>query len=178
MKFKEGLLGVAIMILVIFVTFYGINTVFPRPDYDDYCGDFKTQQVIDTQEGCEAIGGMWSDFEGPKPVDREYTGYCERDYTCSQELDEALKSRSQKVFFVALPLGIIIILLGMFVFGIEAVGAGIIGGGIGTLIYGSGAFWPYTENWARFVISLVGLVILVGLVYYFNKHPFGKRKKK
>ena len=63
MKIKDILLGISIMVLVIFVTFYGINTVFPKLQYEDFCGEFKTQQIIDTQEGCEAIGGgMWSGY--------------------------------------------------------------------------------------------------------------------
>ncbi|MFH1311047.1 MAG: hypothetical protein ABIH65_01435 [Nanoarchaeota archaeon] len=86
-----------------------------------------------------------------------------------------MKERSKKVFFLALPVGIAIVALGAFFFGLETVGVGLMGGGIGTLIYGSGAYWPYTLNWIRFLISLIGLVILIWLAYYFNK-KFGKKK--
>jgi len=179
MKLKEVLLAIAIMILMIFVTYYGINTFFPKYQYEDFCNEFKTAQYIENAEQCEAIGGKWDAYEIAKPVverEKEITGYCDRDYNCRQDLENANKLRSRYVFFIALPLGIIIILLGMFVFGIEAVGTGIMGGGVGTLIYGSGAFWPYTENWARFLISLIGLVVLVWLVYYFSKR--GSKKKR
>lgn len=172
MKIKDIIMVIAIMILTIFVTFYGINTFYPKPDYEDFCDEFKSQEVVDTLKGCEAIGGKWSNFEGPRPVNSEYEGWCDRDYNCRQELEQARKIRSRYVFFIALPLGILIIALGAFIFGIEAVGAGLMGGGVGTLIYGSGAFWPYTENWIRFLMSVVGLVTLIWFSYYFS----GKNK--
>ncbi|MBU0894170.1 MAG: hypothetical protein KKF48_01155 [Nanoarchaeota archaeon] len=181
MNLKDIVLAIAIIILTIFVTFYGINTIFPKFQYEDFCEEFKTAEIIDTQVRCEELGGKWGSYEVPRPViegEMALTGYCDRDYTCRQDLEEANEIRSKYVFFIALPLGIIIILLGMFAFGLEAIGVGIMGGGVGTLVYGSGAFWPYTKNWARFLISLVGLVVLICLVYYFNKRGFGKKRKK
>ena len=87
------------------------------------------------------------------------------------------KERSKKVFFIALPLGILILCAGAFFFGLEAVGAGLMGGGVGTLIYGSGAYWPYTQNWIRFLLSLVGLIILIWFAYFLNKRLSKKGKK-
>lgn len=172
MKIKDIILGIAIIILTVFVTFYGINTLFPSPEYEDFCNEFKTTEVIDTVERCEEIGGKWNSDIVPRPVVEEgkvVEGYCDRDYTCRQDYEDARKVRAQKVFFVALPIGILIILLGAFKFGLETVGAGLMGGGVGTLIYGSGAFWPYTQDWIRFLLSLVGLVALIWFTYWFNK---------
>ena len=178
MKIKEIVLGIAIIVLTIFVAFYGINTLFPKPEYNQYCPEVRIQQLIDTQAACLNTGGKWVEDGYPRPVDgKNITGYCDVDYTCRQEFDAAMKMRSRNVFFIALPLGVAIIALGAFIFGLEAVGAGLMGGGIGTLIYGSGAYWPYTENWIRFLISLVGLVLIIFLAYYFNKR-FRKRRKK
>lgn len=178
MKFKEVLLAIAIAVLVIFVTFYGINTVFPKPQYEDYCGDVRTFQVYETAEQCIAVGGLWTPQDIKCITEPCPQGYCDTDYTCRQEYESALNARARNVFFVALPLGILLVALGAFFFGIESVGTGIIGGGVGTLIYGSGAYWPYTENWIRFVISLIGLVVLVWLIYYFEKRAKKKAKGK
>ena len=178
MKIKEIVLGIAIIVLTIFVTFYGINTLFPKPEYNTYCPEVRTQEFIDTQARCLEVGGKWTEDGYPRPADgKNITGYCDVDYTCRQEFDAAMKLRSRNVFFIALPLGVAIIALGAFIFGLEAVGAGLMGGGIGTLIYGSGAYWPYSENWIRFLISLIGLVLIIWLAYYFNKR-FRKRKKR
>ncbi len=177
MKIKDVILGIAIIVLTIFVAFYGINTLFPKPNYDDFCRDISGD-IYNDQASCEANGGRWNNYVGPKSVDERgnvINGYCDMYYYCNQDFNDLLKERGKKVFFVALPLGIVIIALGAFVFGLEAVGAGLMGGGVGTLIYGSGAYWPYTQNWVRFLLSLIGLVILIWLTYYFNKR-LGKHK--
>lgn len=174
MKIKDSVLAIAIIVLSIFVTFYGINTLFPKPQYEDFCSS-DNYKVYETAQQCEAVGGKWTPQEIRCITEPCPQGYCDSDYNCRTDYEHALNSRARKVFFVALPLGILIVALGMFGFGLEAVGAGIMGGGVGTLIYGSGAYWPYTENWVRFLISLIGLVMLIWLVYYFNKKGKGKK---
>ena len=67
--------------------------------------------------------------------------------------------------------------MGLFLFNIETAGAGIMGGGVGTLIYGAGAFWPYSENLIRFIISLLGLAAVV-LISYFLERKLTKKKFK
>ena len=176
MRIKEIVLGIAIIVLTIFVTFYGINTIFPKPNYDDFCGKISYDRPIENNSTCVAEGGKWVYNAGPKVVGQA-EGYCDLYYYCNQEYNDLSKDRSKKVFFLALPIGVLIIAVGAFFFGLEAVGAGLMGGGIGTLIYGSGAYWPYTENWIRFIISLAGLVLLIWLAYYFNK-KFREKKKK
>lgn len=175
MKIKEVVLGIAIIVLTIFVAFYGINTLFPKPDYNDFCGNVRYDFPVNDNATCVSKGGVWNYNMGPK-VDSQVDGYCDLYYYCNQQYNDLTKERSRKVFFIALPLGVAIIALGAFIFGLEAVGAGLMGGGIGTLIYGSGAYWPYTENWIRFLISLAGLVLIIWLAYYFNK-KFRKRKR-
>jgi len=176
MKIKNAVLGIAIIILTIFVTFYGINVFYPQPIYEDFCGEFRTAELVETQVQCETIGGQWNSYGVVKPVEG-FEGYCDRDYSCRKEFEEAMKMRSRNVFFVALPFGIVIIVLGAFIFGLEVVGAGLMGGGVGTLIYGAGAYWPYSENWIRFLISLVGLAVLIFFAYWFNNRVEKKKKK-
>ncbi len=178
MNIKDIVMGIAIIILTIFVTFYGINTFYPKPNYEDFCGDIKTQEIIDNLERCEEIGGKWSVYESVRPIKDGAEGFCDRDYYCRQELDNAREIRSRNVFLIALPLGILIIALGAFLFSLESVGVGLMGGGVGTLVYGAGAYWPYSENWIRFIISLVGLIILIFLTYWFNNKFLLKKKKK
>ncbi len=172
MKAKEIGLAIAIIILTIFVTFYGINTLFPSVSYEDYCGDMRVAKVIENKSECDNLGGNWVIYDCFKEPCLE--GYCDFYSKCEVEFDSARESRSQKVFFIALPLAIIIILGGAFVFGLEYVGVGLIGGGVGTLIYGSGALWPYAGNFVKFVLSLIALIALIWFAYWINK----KSKKK
>ena len=195
MKIKDIILGIAIIILTIFVTFYGINTVFPKPAYEDYCVNYnKPYPVgIEPREVCPAVcvpaykinvDSCVYDECGSGCGPDNSTSFatleqCEQgiyDFKCYERYDVASKERARKVFFLALPLGILIIAVGAFAFGLEYVGAGLMAGGVATLIYGSGAYWPYTENWIRFFLSLPGLVILIWFAYFFNK-KFGKKRK-
>lgn len=172
-EIKNIVLGIAILILTIFVTVYGISTVFPEPKYEDFCPQVTTQEYIDNEARCLELGGQWTEYS-PKPVDN-LEGYCDRDFTCRQTYEDAAEKRDRNAFLLALPIGIAIIAIGAWFFGLEAVGAGLMGGGIGTLIYGAGGYWRYTENWARFLISLVGLVLIIWFSYFWNSR---KRKRK
>jgi hypothetical protein len=176
MKIKDVLFAIAILVLTIFVSYYGINMFYPSPNYDNYCGKYSApaQKIIETQTECENLSGNWIPqhiecIKAPCPQ-----GYCDFYSQCSKDFDSAQKERSRNVFFIALPLGILIVVLGAWFFGLEAVGSGLMGGGIGTLIYGSGAYWPYTENWVRFLLSLVGLIALIWFAYFLSRRK-GKR---
>lgn len=187
MKIKDVILGIAIIILTIFVTFYGISTIFPKPAYEDYCqNNYITTKPYQDRSVCPAVCipayeivrsqcvyNSCGSGCGPDEVNTfANQSTCEQaivDLQCYERYNDALKERSKKVFFLALPLGVIIIALGAFFFGLEAVGAGLMGGGVGTLIYGSGAYWPYTQNWIRFLLSLAGLVLLIWFAYFWNK---------
>jgi len=175
MSLKNIILGIAIVVLTIFVTINGISVFYPIQQYEDFCGDVKTQEVIQTQERCEEIGGKWSVYEAVKPVEGA-EGFCDRDFTCRQNYDDAREERAKKIFYVALPFGILILLIGGFLFHLEAVGAGLMGGGVGTLVYGAGSYWQYGGELFRFIISLLGLVAVIFLAYWFNK-KFGKPVK-
>jgi len=194
MKSKEVLFAVAIIVLTIFVTFYGINTIFPKPVYEDFCGRGDFSKPTRPPEICPTVCVELYEIENEKCVFNDCGSGCGADNVntfetfedcedsllmknCYDDFDNALKQRSRKVFFLALPLGILIILGGAFFFGLEIVGAGLMGGGVGTLIYGSGAYWPYSENWIRFLISLIGLVILIWFIYWLNNRNGKKRRR-
>lgn len=176
MKIKNFVFGLAIIIVTIAVVVYGINTFYPGPEYEDFCEDYKTAKIIETQQECETEGGKWDAYNNPRTIDgKEQTGYCNMYYYCQQDYETADQNHARIVFLIALPLGIAIILLGAFGFGLESVGAGLMGGGVGTILYGIGGYWRYTENWLRFILSLVGLIVLIWVTYYFN-NKFGKKK--
>jgi hypothetical protein len=177
MNIKNVVLGIAIIILTISVAVYGISLFYDAPEHADYCGEFKTLGNIDTSQECEELGGYW-DVEGPRSIDGEEQGYCDKNYYCGLEYDDAYEIYSKKVFMIAVPLGIIVILLGAVVFGLEAVGAGLMGGGVGIVLYGVGGFWRFAEDWLKFAMSLIGLVVLIWFAYRFNGKGFNWQKKK
>ena len=86
-------------------------------------------------------------------------------------------SKKKKTLLLIIAIGIIIIAVGAIVFGLESVGAGLMGGGLGVILWGTGSFWGFADNWLKFILSLVGLIVLIWLAYYFNKKFSGKKRR-
>lgn len=170
--FRNLIIGIGIFILTLFVVIYGISVFYPSVDYDDYCGKFYK---ITNEADCINAGGTWQEAE-LKSVEAVPNGFCSESRTCQDDYDNANGKRSKNVFIIAVPLGLILIILGAFIFHLNSVGIGIMFGGIGTLIYGAGNYWRYSDNLFKFIISLIGLAVLIFLAYWFNGR-IGKRKK-
>jgi hypothetical protein len=173
---KNFVFGVAIFILTLSVGIYGINTFYGKaPEYDKYCPQ------ISIGKECIDAGGRWINntyppqIAGGKPIPAE-GGYCEYSYIkCQEEFDNAQEKYSKGLFLIALPLGIIVIAIGGIGFGLEFVGAGLMFGGIGIMIYGVVNYWRFADDWLKFTLSAIGLIIVIGLAYYLNKRIAKKK---
>ena len=171
---KNFVLGIAIFLLTMFVAMYGIKTVYTEPKYEDFCKNTLSQ--IDNRTLCINEGGKWvgySDYDSKISV--QTIGRCEAPIICNDEFEKENEKHSKNVFISAVPLAILLIALGAFVFRLNPVGVGIMFGGIGTLIYGAGGYWRYADNFLKFIISLIGLIVLIFLAYWFNKR-FDRKK--
>lgn len=178
MHLKNIIISIGIIILTVAVAIYGINVFYNSPDYNDYCKEAEMNWYINNSAQCEAVGGKWSEYVGPKTAGIT-EGYCDTAYTCRTQYEADQEIYSKNVFLIALPLGIVIITFGALVFGLMAVGAGLMAGGVGVILWGVMGFWNFAGDWIKFLLSLIGLVALIWLAYYFNK-KFGKNlgKKK
>ncbi|MAH03605.1 hypothetical protein CMI39_02350 [Candidatus Pacearchaeota archaeon] len=169
MGIKDIIIGIAIIILTISVVVYGVNTFYNKPEYTDFCEEFKTQEIIETQERCEEINGKWTSQDIRCVTTPCPKGYCDRDYECRKDYEDSREKYSKNVLIISIPLGILIIVLGAYFFRLDSVGAGLMGGGVGTLLYGAGGYWRYAGDIFRFILSLVGLVALIWFAHWFNK---------
>lgn len=95
---------------------------------------------------------------------------------CYEEYNDARAKYSKNVFLIAVTLAIVILAVGALVFNLGSVGIVLMLGGVGTLIYGAGGYWRYSDNLFKFIISLIGLVVLIFLAYWFNNRA--KRKEE
>ena len=105
---------------------------------------------------------------------KNITGYCDYDFTCRQEYEDFQEIYSRNLFIITIIIGIILLTFGGALFELEAVGAGLMGGGITTILYGSVRYWPYAGDPLRFILSLVGLILVILFAYWLNK----KTKRK
>lgn len=169
MAIKNVILGIAIIIAVILTAVYGMNTLYPSPEYNKFCN--TTYREIANASECLAYDGVWNPPVAPQmaPYPSKAESYCDLYYNCNQKFETANKAYWKKMFFISVPLGVILIAVGGIFFALEVVGAGLMGGGIGVILYGAGGYWAYTENWMRFLMSLMALAALIYLAYYLNK---------
>jgi len=188
MNLRAIVIGFGIFVLAMFVAIYGTSVFLPQPEFNDFCPGTKTAEFIDTPERCAEIGGYWAVDNYPRQAvngeEKDIPGYCDRDYYCRQDYEDAMEENNKNRFFVSIPLGIAIIVVGNVVFALETVGVALMAGGAGTFVWGAGGYWSYASDIWRFLISLFGLVVLIWFAYWFekkNKNGFFKKifsKKK
>ena len=104
MSIKNVVLGIAILILTISVVIYGVNTFHESPDYDDYCDETIYRGIIETQESCVEFEGKWSAQDVKCVTEPCPQGYCDVDYFCRQDYEEAREKYAKSVFLIAVPI--------------------------------------------------------------------------
>ena len=197
MNLKNFVIGIAILILTITVVIQGVNTFYDGPEYSDFCPDAKAPYNFNEKgdricpavciEMYEIVNGTCTFNECGSGCGVDGITSFETEALCNLALegkncyvlyDDAQEAYSRNIFLIALPIGIAIIALGALIFGLEAVGAGLMGGGVGIILWSVGGFWRFADDWLKFVLSLVGLIVVIWLAYYFNQHWNKKKGRK
>jgi hypothetical protein len=75
-------------------------------------------------------------------------------------LERARAGHAKILFTVMAPAGLAAVLAGYFI-GINAIGIGLLTGGIFCSVYGYRGYWQYLPVWTRFVSLLAGLLVLL-----------------
>ena len=190
-RFKSVLLAIAIAIVFVFFVGFGIASFYKAPKYEDFCVQREFKEAI-TQEKCEAENGKWTSYErgAPKPVMAEnqllctkissvgknttlncetieqitQSGYCDIDFYCREDFDKTREKYNRNVFIVATGIGIIILIVG-FALKMASVSAGLMSGGVLTILYGIIRYWTDLPDYGRFIILGIILAILIWLGY-------------
>ena len=108
---------------------------------------------------------MWEDTELRSENEPVHKGMCQPPVGCYDEIDELREKRSKSIFIIAIPLGLILIALGAFVFQLNSVGLGVMFGGIFTVTEGYVCYWSELPPWLRFLSLLVAFAVLLYIGY-------------
>ena len=163
-KVKKTILSVAIAILFVMFIAYAIETFYDSPEIEDFCGEFKTTEIIETAQRCEQIGGQWNVYEGPVKPETGVSGWCDRDFTCGNDFEEVWDVYNRNIFFVALGIGILTIIVSVFL-SLEVVAGGFMAGGVLLVIYGTLRYWGSLSDVWRTIMLGLSLVVLVWVGY-------------
>ena len=94
----------------------------------------------------------------------EQQGYCDLYYYCNQEFSKVNEKYNRNVFIIATGIGIIALIVGVAL-KLASVSAGLMGGGILAIIYGTIRYWSDLPDYGRFIILGITLAILIWLGY-------------
>lgn len=150
--------GLALALVIVINVFFnvGLDTFYPTPDYDSTCGITESKEVwtIGDQETCLNNGGTWN-------VEKDMA-YCEDKYEdCWAEYETTRAPYDRNSFIVLTVLGAATLLVGLFVGMPMAVSNGLLYGGILSVLIGTMRYWPTMDDYFRFVVSGVVLVVLI-----------------
>jgi len=158
-KWKSNLLAIAIVIVLTAFVFYGIFTFYNSPQYNNYCED-KSPRLIQTHESCEEEEGEWIEYPNPRINGELQNGYCDTYSKCSEEYNLDNNIYKKNVFMIAVIIGLIVLVGGLFISN-RSVSGGLMGGGILTLIIGILQYWSELGDALRFITLGVVLAILI-----------------
>ncbi len=139
---KRIILGIGIAVIFTMAVFYGIHTFYPEPKEDSYV-TITYKQVINAR-GEEKIA-----LE--KEREEQRTKY-----------NEVHDRWSRNVFFICLPVGLIVLIVGIWL-KVQPVSGGLMAGGILTLIGGTGFYWEQLEQLVKFIALGIILIFLIWL---------------
>ena len=161
-KGKAFILSIVIAIVLISFVIYLKESVYPGPEWDDYCGEvrgpkfargFEEPVEIINQTSCEEEeGAKWRN------------GYCDYNYQCQKEYDKVEEKNNLVVFLVAVPAGLISIGVGIAL-ALPSVSFGLLLGGVILTFVGTVSYWDNFSNWIRVIILGIVLAVLIWLGY-------------
>ncbi|PIR44910.1 MAG: hypothetical protein COV10_02190 [Candidatus Vogelbacteria bacterium CG10_big_fil_rev_8_21_14_0_10_51_16] len=169
-------LTLAIVIVLNLLFNVGTQLFIAEPRYEDFCKQEQVEREYTTQESCLAVGGQWfargeeaTPSNGstrpvaPKPFPEESRSYCNAHFTCAQEYDVVRQEYNRNIFIVLVTGGLIALLLGVYATLGTAVSLGFTWGGVLSFIIASMRYWSDMNEYLRFVLLIIVLIVLVWL---------------
>lgn len=161
-------MGIALGIIILFnlVIALGFQAFYPAEKWEDYC----PRSYNLTEEMCAEEGGVWVStlMEGD---DR---GFCEGPLKCEENYDEYSNEYNRNVFIIYYLISIVAIIVSLFITQFSGLSIGLLYGGILGLLISTMGYWSDADDKVRFLIVLLGLIVLGALGMRGTK----KKKKK
>lgn len=162
------IIGIAIVVNL-FIT-YLVDVIYHTPEFTTFCPERQVNRAIESEAACLEVGGQWNENvnmkggEVPQAVTIPLaSSYCDVNYTCSKQFEDAMKVYNRNVFVVFVTLGILLLIGSAYLAGSEAVSLGLSFGGVLALVIGSTRYWSDMNDILRVIvlgIALMGLIFV------------------
>jgi hypothetical protein len=137
---RQFAIGFGIAIIFPLLIHYGVATFHPAPNYQSF---FTLRPALPANATAE---------------DRKE--HAEQQKQRQDAYNEAARQFARVLALVSTPLGVAAIFVGAYL-SLEAIGTGLILGGILSVAWGYWSYWSYLDDWIRFVSLLAGFAILL-----------------
>ncbi len=172
MKIKNIIIGIIIAVVFLMFAVYGTKLVYDAPVYEDFCKDNypapleKIGNCTISSELNLKIQDCYNQRGNPISVYDEQG--CQKDVNCDLcqiNWDETQEHYSKNLFIISLIVGLIVIIISAFFLNVESVSGGLMFGSLMYIIYGTGSYWRFMNDWLRFIILGIALGILIYVGY-------------
>jgi uncharacterized membrane protein YhaH (DUF805 family) len=162
-KVAKWSLIIAIFILLNVFFNVSVGLFLDEPKYENFCKNSYPDKTINNVETCSQFNGEWQNYAVPfvNPDGTTVSGYCDVYTKCQNEMNQATESYELKVFVILIVLGIITFLVSLFLKTNALVGTALSLAAVLNFIIASIRYWSSANEWLRFLILLIALVILI-----------------
>lgn len=171
-------LGIAVL-LPLFLVFF-LDAVYTAPKWEDYCdredyGMYAKPLINNCTDFYSDPEYMKCINHGGAPTFSNDANNCQVydkcDY-CQKDFDTVQQIYNRNIFFILAPLGLIIVLIGIYLT-VEYIGAGLMFGGLITMFYATVRYFSDMSKLTRAIVLLVELLIII----YIGYKKIGKDRK-
>ncbi|MGV8172295.1 MAG: hypothetical protein ACP5OA_06410 [Candidatus Woesearchaeota archaeon] len=169
-------IAMVIAIVVLLPLFVGLFTdaVYEEPEYEDYCNDTYydyPKMIPATPVNCTdaymSPEVRKCNNEKGMPEFRYDSNNCQQFKSCnycSLAFDTAKQKYNRNIFFVLLPLGLIIVILGIYLT-VDYLGAGLMFAGLIVMFYATFRYFSDMSKILRAIVILIELLVIMWIGY-------------
>ena len=93
---RKMIYSLALALISVFFIAYAVQTIYPSPQWDAYCGKVPVPVEIRTEKQCLELDGNWTTLTEKNPDN--VTGYCDMYSKCQQAFDDKRIPYERNVF--------------------------------------------------------------------------------
>jgi hypothetical protein len=163
--FKWSLIFGIVIVINLFFN-YTLSLVYQEPQYEAFCpNNAQVVPMATSQTECLAQGGQWNGaVYQPTPPDKTApAGYCDLNFTCNNNFQDAQKVYDRNVFITLVLLGALCVAAGNFLKGNTLLGQALSLSGVLSFVVASMRYWSYADNLVKVVILAIALAILIAV---------------
>ncbi len=171
MQLKKVMLSLGVGILSALFIGFLIEAIYSSPDYYDYCKrqfDLPEPQVKNPElcdysyvhafrtECVNERGNIRQEYNANGCVVKETCDYCEKEFQAASE------KYNRNLFYITAPVGLLMIILGLYLpVSIDAIAGGILLGGILTMIQITMRIFGNLGKWPRVILLGLELILVI-----------------